>query len=143
MKNIREKNKVMLNMIQTSNLLLKEADNFFKKYNVTAAQYNALVVIEQNSGKITQKLLGKHLVVTKGNITGLIDQLEKKKYMIRVSDKHDRRNHVLEILKKGKELINKVEQEYFKHLKKILKDMKETDIKRLMMITENIKNKLL
>ncbi|WP_172370444.1 MarR family winged helix-turn-helix transcriptional regulator [Sporosarcina jiandibaonis] len=90
---------------------IKYTNQHLKNWNLTAAQFDLL----SNVGKsqpITQQELGEKLVVTKGNITQLLNKLESMDLIRR--DREWKTNYI-SLTNKGKELYNEVvpEQQLF------------------------------
>jgi DNA-binding MarR family transcriptional regulator len=86
----------------TDKLHRLEGDNL-ARYDLTPAQFGVLAHLSANDG-IKQQELSEMLSVTKGNICGLIDRLEKLGLVVRVSDPGDRRSNHLHLTPKGEEL---------------------------------------
>ncbi|MFH1283335.1 MAG: MarR family transcriptional regulator [bacterium] len=128
---IETANKSILEIIKASNNLLKIGDQFFKPFNITATQYNVLVILKENKKKISQQELGSQLVVTRSDITGIVDRLEKYGYVKRVPHNSDRRIKLLEITNKGNDLINLVEPQYFEKVNKIIKALSIEELENI------------
>ncbi len=124
-------NQVILNLVQTANSLTKTADRFFKPYNLTTAQYNVLIILKSTEIKLSQYELSSRLVVSRSDITGIIDRLEKWGYVQRIPHNYDRRIKLIQIMKKGKDLVEKVEKEYFKKVGTLIRDFSSSDLKEL------------
>ncbi len=58
--------------------------------------------------------LGEVLLMTRANVTGLIDHLEEKGLVKRVIDSSDRRARFARITKKGEGLLDEAAPAYFK-----------------------------
>ena len=56
--------------------------------------------------KMTPPQLHNPFVVTSGGMTGRIDKLEKREYVRRIPDPNDRRSLLVELMERGKEVIN-------------------------------------
>jgi DNA-binding MarR family transcriptional regulator len=131
-------NEAILGLIRTANALTKTADKFFGPFNVTSAQYNVLVVLNSSEDKLSQEALGEQLVVSRSNITGIIDRLERLGYVKRELHSKDRRVKLLSITQKGKNLIKKVEDIYFDRLEEIVSSLTFDDRKKLIEINKKI-----
>lgn len=114
-----------------ANSLTKIADQFFRPYNLTAAQYNALIILRTAKTKLSQHELSSQLVVSRSDITGIVDRLEKGGYVKRVAHEYDRRIKLLEIMKKGLDLVKKVEEAYFQEIEAITRSLNLSDLKQL------------
>lgn len=131
-------NETILKMVRASEVLVKAGDRFFKQYGVTTTQYDVLVIIKYSENGITQSDLGDRRVVSRSNITGIIDRLEKLGYVVREGSANDRRVKYLKITRKGEDLIKRVEDKYFDNLKQVVRFLSDKDKDNLREITEKI-----
>lgn len=131
-------NLAILKMIRIANSLVKEGDRFFKQYGVTTSQYNVLVILNYSKTKINQSDLGTQLVVSRSDITGIVDRLEKLGYAKREDSPEDRRVKFISITERGKSLIKKVENNYFTNLKNIVRFLTNKDKENLTDITDKL-----
>ncbi len=107
---INKNEELLYNIGRTYLLFTKEFSEFYKKFKLTPAKFNLLVLIE-HLGKeegVSQVEISEKLIVSGANITGLIDRLEKDKLVKRMPDIKDRRLNRIKITKKGKKLIEKI-----------------------------------
>ena len=79
---------IRLNM--TFQLIYHEIQKTLKKENLTLPQLDILVCLGRVKG-LTLGEIGERLMVTGGNITGVMDRLEKSGFVYRDRDKEDRR----------------------------------------------------
>jgi MarR family 2-MHQ and catechol resistance regulon transcriptional repressor len=82
---------LIYNLLRTLNALSPFIDRGLRELHLTGAQLNALMVLRDAGQEgITLTDLGRRLVVTKANVTGLVDRLERDGLVLR--DSHaDRR----------------------------------------------------
>jgi MarR family transcriptional regulator, organic hydroperoxide resistance regulator len=73
------------------------------RYDLSTAQYDVLAHLSQNPG-ITQQALAGQLLVTKGNITKLIDRMSAHGLVERRCDPEDRRSNLLHLTEEGERL---------------------------------------
>jgi len=74
---------------------------------LTLAQFDVLSNLDLHPG-LTQQDLAKRLQVTKGNICGLIDRLEKLKWVERRPDAEDRRANRLHLTDAGQAVVKRM-----------------------------------
>jgi DNA-binding MarR family transcriptional regulator len=72
-------------------------------YKLTPAQLNVLAQLDRH-GAMSQQALADRLLVSKGNVCGLIDRLERRGLVERCADPDDRRVNVLHLSARGKAL---------------------------------------
>lgn len=83
--------------------------------NLTVSQFGTLEVL-LHLGPLNQRAIGEKLLKSGGNITMVIDNLERSGYVKRKKDPDDRRAVLIHLTTKGKAFI----EEFFpKHLEKI------------------------
>jgi len=83
--------------------------------NLTVSQFGTLEVL-LHLGPLNQRAIGEKLLKSGGNITMVIDNLEKSGYVKREKDPDDRRAVLIHLTEEGKALI----EDFFpKHLERI------------------------
>jgi len=85
---------------------------------LTASQFGVLEAL-LHLGPLCQKDIAEKLLVSRGNITMVIDNLEKRGLVRRVRPENDRRYFNVELTKNGESLIKKIFPE---HVKSIVKE---------------------
>lgn len=131
----------LLNIFRTSSLLSRYSDNFFSKHNITDIQFNILVTLKEYSPieGINQNELSKMLIVSKSNIVGLIDRLEKAEYVERKVPENDRRVNKIFVTKKGLKLIEKLHDGYFNEVNNIIGCLTNQEKKYVISAMEKIR----
>jgi len=76
--------------------------------------------------------LGELLLVSRANITGLMDHLEEKGYVKRVVDAQDRRARFARITKRAEAVLDEFMPVYYRHLKTMLEDLSDQDKQSLV-----------
>jgi len=74
------------------------------EHDLTLPQFDVLAQLQREEG-ITQQLLADRLLVTKGNVCGLMDRMVEQGLVERRADPDDRRAYMLHLTPKGKALI--------------------------------------
>ncbi len=74
--------------------------NLLKKEGLTDSQFRVMDALF-HLGPLTQKSLGEKILKSGGNITMVIDNLEKRKLVKRKRGSKDRRFYIVELTKKG------------------------------------------
>jgi len=110
--------------------------------NITESQFFVLDSL-YHSGPLTQKEIGEKVFRSGGNITLVIDNLEKQGYVTRVRGKEDRRFFTVHLTRAGKNLMHKLFPEFLSALKKEMNVLNDAEHKELQRLTKKIglKNK--
>ncbi len=87
----------------------------FSEWNITESQFGILEALF-HLGPMCQKGLSDKILKSTGNITLVVDNLEKRNFVTRVRDTADRRFITIHLTDEGKNFIQKIFPE---HVKKI------------------------
>lgn len=99
--------------LRKHNILVKKENSIFaeicKHYNMSYADINMLDAIYDRN-KITEPtILAEELLIPKQTITSMLDKLEKKGYVKRQHNEHDRRKVNVMLLPEGEKLLLQVQ----------------------------------
>ncbi len=86
-----------------SRLITTEYNRMMKPLGLTRAQWRVIVYLHREDG-LTQSELARLLEVGKVSMGGLIDRLEHSGWIERRSDPHDRRNNLIHLTTKRREI---------------------------------------
>jgi DNA-binding MarR family transcriptional regulator len=130
----------LLSLVRTSSLMQKLSDRFFSRFGLTDVQFNILMILkEHGSAGLSQQELSEHLIVTKSNVVGLIDRIERAGYVKRVAHPSDRRFNQIVLTPKGEKLETKVEESYFKEVDKMMNVLGAAEKKAVIKAMERIR----
>jgi len=121
----------LLNIVRTAQVLAKHGQVFFQRYDLTEAQYNVLIVLKLEGRPLTQVELGDRLVVSRANITALLDKLEKKGWVRRCTVDGDRRVFEILLTEAGRKTVDTVEPLYLKEVRHCMRGLESGECRRL------------
>jgi MarR family 2-MHQ and catechol resistance regulon transcriptional repressor len=114
----------LIKLMRCSNSVMAVLRKELQKEGLTISQLGVLEALF-HLGPMCQNELGQKLLKTGGNITTVIDNLEKSGYIVRKKVKSDRRSYEIHLTDSGKDKIS----EYFPaHIKKIKQVMSVLDL---------------
>jgi|ACXJ01.1.fsa_nt_gi DNA-binding MarR family transcriptional regulator len=90
--------------------VLGELDRRLEETGLTARQFLLLRILEE-SGPVNARAVGKQLSVSPSNVSGLVDRLERKRYLKRSRGTEDRRKVQLEITPEGRKAFRKARRD--------------------------------
>lgn len=124
---------VLYSVARTFNLLSRELMAVYKRFGLTAASFNLLLLLQngEHPETFTQHEVGNRLVVSPSNMTGLIDRLEKKDLVRRVPGQ-DRRSKLLQVTPKGAALLDKVWPHHTEAVKRLPQALNYEETKTLV-----------
>jgi len=102
-----------------------------QNFSVTLPQFDVLSELERAGDPLTMSQLSKELMVSNGNVTGVIDRLEKTGFAKRVRAEHDRRVQFIELTSKGRKEFNKMASRHEKWVADLLSDLSMNEMDQL------------
>jgi MarR family 2-MHQ and catechol resistance regulon transcriptional repressor len=122
-----------INLIRASDWLVSKASAQVEQSGMTLGQFAVLEALH-HLGPMCQHTLGKKLLRSGGNITLVIDNLEKRGWVRRERQKEDRRMVQIHLTPKGARLIAKVFPEHAVAITKIMNGLTEHEQEELRRI---------
>jgi DNA-binding MarR family transcriptional regulator len=99
--------RVHLRLATCHNLLMRECRRSVERWGVTLPQFDVLAELGRASGEgFTFIELSRFLLVTSGNLTGIVDRLEAEGLLERRQDERDRRLVRIVLTRKGRRLVD-------------------------------------
>jgi MarR family 2-MHQ and catechol resistance regulon transcriptional repressor len=133
-----------LNLLYTYDVFHHLTGHYMAEYGLSKSTLNVLMVLRHGSPDGMQlHNLGKLLLVSKANITGLIDHLEAKGLVKRVIGAHDRRARIARITRKGEALLDKFVPVHFGNLRYLLRDLTDDDKQTLIKLLKKTRASLM
>lgn len=104
-----------IKMMRATETINNRLNRHLAEANLTLSQFGTMEVL-LHLGPLNQRAIGEKLLKSGGNITMVIDNLERCNYVKRKKDPNDRRAVLIHLTKEGREFI----EDFFpKHLEKI------------------------
>lgn len=118
--------RMWVQLLRTCSLMQKKLSSVLFKTGLTLSQFDVLATLDWESG-VTQQELAERLLVTKGNVCGLIDRLGELGWVKRLSDPQDARARRLTLTTKGREKIQAAFPEHAKEVMKLTQGLSDDD----------------
>lgn len=115
-----------INLIRASDSLVSKASTQLEQSGMTLGQFAVLEALH-HLGPMCQHTLAKKLLRSGGNITLVVDNLEKRGWVRRERQKDDRRMIQIHLTPKGARLIAKVFPEHAAAITQIMKELTEQE----------------
>ena len=122
---------------KTANLVSTEAHKHLAKHKLTTSQFGVLEALHK-LGPMYQRDLAKEIVKTTGNITTVIDNLEKNDLVRREREAKDRRYFMVVLTAKGERLIKKIYPAHAKQIEQVMKRLTKAEQEKLQKICEKL-----
>jgi len=108
---------MLLNLAYTYDIVSGNLSDRVTPYGITRAGFNVLRILSRSEAKACkQNEISQLMLVSRANITGLVDSLSRQLLVERINDPHDRRVNMVKILPKGEKLLEDLLPGYYKHM---------------------------
>lgn len=105
--------------------------HFAQEFNSSLPRYDVLTALVLTDGGLTMGELSSMLMVTKGNITGVVRRLEDDGLVRKTTSKTDRRIQVVNISAQGRRLWSRMHDDYDRIISNVMRARTSEDVQRL------------
>lgn len=132
----------VFNLLRTHSYLSPFIAAGLRQQNLTSAQLNTLLVLraEEPNGLLMSEI-GRKLVVTKSNVTGLIDRLERQGLVAR-SRRSDRRSTVVRVTPEGSGLLDRTAPRHAEMICELTACLTEQEKRTLVRLLTSLRREL-
>ncbi len=120
--------KALINILYTANWISNFQNDFFKPFGISPQQYNILRILNGADQALRVQTIKERMIERSPNATRLMDKLNDKQLIERFPCVEDRRVVYIKITKTGKQLIERISED-FNH--DLLKNISEEEAKQL------------
>jgi DNA-binding MarR family transcriptional regulator len=113
---------------------------FRRNFAVTLPQFDVLSELEHAGKPLTMSQLSTELMVSNGNVTGVIDRLEKARLVSRSRAEHDRRIQYIQLTKKGSKEFNEMASHHERWIAELLSDLTQNEMQTLQALLLKTRN---
>ncbi|HNP35917.1 MAG TPA: MarR family transcriptional regulator [Woeseiaceae bacterium] len=104
---------------------------FRENFQVTLPQFDVLSELEHADSPLTMSELSNELMVSNGNITGVIDRLVKMDLVERRRPEHDRRIQHIALTRQGSKEFNRMAQQHEEWVTEMLRGLSRDDMRQM------------
>jgi DNA-binding MarR family transcriptional regulator len=83
-----------------------------KEFKTTLPRFDLMAQLERAPHGLQMGELSRRMLVTGGNVTGIVDQLERGGLIVRTEDPADRRAYLVKLTKEGRRLFGQMAAEH-------------------------------
>ena len=100
---------LVISLIRTQDVYVRAREAYLARYGLTGSTLNVLMFLDSTPEKrLPMHTISENLLVSRANITGLIDSLEKRGYVRRRPNREDRRVVHAEITEEGRAVLHEL-----------------------------------
>ncbi len=131
---------VALDLLYTYDVLHQIIAHYMSEFGLSKSTLNILMLLRHGPPEGMQLHdLGELLLVSRANITGLIDHLEEKGYVKRVVDTSDRRARYARVTKKAEALLDEFMPLHFRNVKSLTGDLTSHEKEQLLGLLKKLR----
>jgi MarR family 2-MHQ and catechol resistance regulon transcriptional repressor len=101
-----------------------------RTFGLTPSQFDIIATLGNTRG-MSFKELGSKTLITKGTLTGVVDRLEAKGIVKRITQAEDRRSTIVQLTAKGEREFKRVFAPHVQHCKQAFSGYQEADFAAL------------
>ncbi len=137
----KKKDQITLNafikLLRATESINSRLNAHLAEVDLTISQFGVLEAVH-HLGPLNQKTLGEKLLKSGGNITLVIDNLEKYNFVERQQDPEDRRAMLIHLTKKGQKFISSYFPEHLDHIRQEFEVLTQKEKKELARICKKL-----
>jgi DNA-binding MarR family transcriptional regulator len=111
-------------------------------FGITLPRFDLMAQLERHPDGLRMGELSKRMMVTGGNITGITDQLEQEKLVVRVPDQTDRRAYAVQLTEAGRKAFSDMAMVHERWIEELLADIPAEDKGKLIELLSQMKRHL-
>ena len=109
-------------------------------YDTTLPRFDVMAMLDfAGEDGLNMGELSRRLMVSNGNVTGIVTRLDKEGLITRTPDKHDRRTQWVKLSAKGKAVFKEQAMAHEHWIEHLMKDVSETDMDQLTHMLDNLR----
>ena len=131
----KEALRTWLRLLSCETVIEQQLRSLFRtNFSVTLPQFDVLSELERSGQQMTMSELSRELMVSNGNVTGVIDRLERNGFVTRTRAEHDRRIQYIELTDKGRREFDEMARSHERWLDDLLSELSTNDMASLQQL---------
>jgi MarR family 2-MHQ and catechol resistance regulon transcriptional repressor len=129
--------KLYTQLMRATNAVTEKMHRHLLDYKLSMSQFGVLEAL-YHLGPLCQKDIGDKILKTSGNITLVIDNLEKRKLVKREKDPGDRRRMTVKLTESGRKLIGRIFPDHSKIAYKVFSVLEPEEQNALSLLLKKL-----
>lgn len=124
--------RLWLRLLACTNLIEQRLRSRLRSdFEITLPQFDVLAELERSAAPQTMSELSARLMVSNGNVTGVVDRLERAGYVRREADKRDRRVQFIRLTPAGRKLFTRMSRAHAAWVAELFDGLRAQEAERL------------
>lgn len=135
--------RLWLRLLTCTSVIEKQVRNRLRaEFHTTLPRFDVLAALEHAREGLTMGALSRHLMVSNGNVTGIVARLEKERMVTRRAAPNDRRTHFVRLTGKGLAEFSAMATVHETWIDQMFAEMDDEKISALMGLLDELKTSL-
>lgn len=104
----------------------------------TLPRFDVLAALDRSEGKMTMSDLSARLLVSNGNVTGVVVRLFEDGLVTRETDQFDRRSQFVSLTPAGRKAFRRIAKQHEQLVDRIFEGVSDRDMERLLRLTAKL-----
>jgi DNA-binding MarR family transcriptional regulator len=132
--------RLWLRLLTCTNLIESEVRSRLRaRFDVTLPRFDLMAQLDRAPDGMTLSDVSKRMMVSNGNVTGLVERLVESGHLDRRTSDQDRRVQVIRLTKPGRAEFRKMAAEHETWIAEMFSELGEKDIRELMRLLARTK----
>lgn len=119
---------LLVNLAYTYDVIYAHLARRIEAHGLSLGAFNVLMILSRSEGEgCPMHELGELLLVSRANITGLVDCLVRRRLVRRTVDERDRRVRLVQLTKAGEKLLESILPGHYARVRQMLKSVSNKD----------------
>ena len=131
--------RLWIKMLMTTTIIEKKVRLFLKdNCNTTLPRFDVMAALYREDGKISMSRLSEKLLVSNGNVTGVISRLIEDGLVVRETDPNDRRIQYVALSERGRSTFLKTAAMHEQLIDSIFGEIADSEISEIISIMDDV-----
>ncbi len=128
----KQRLRVWIRLLRTTRYLEAELRERLRAMDMTLPRFDVLAALDRAQGPMTMTELSRYLMVSNGNVTGIIDRLVEDRLVTRTQKERDRRASMVELTGRGRAVFADLARDHEVWVDRLLAPIDMTDANKLL-----------
>ena len=134
--------RLWLRLYAATSVIEREMRRFLRtRFGATLPRFDLMVALERAPEGLTMGELSRRLMVSGGNVTSIVDGLERDGLVRRRSPASDRRTSYVALTEEGRAAFAKMAREHERWIDQLLEDVADEDVEALTDLLAELKHR--
>ncbi len=137
----KERLRLWIRLLRASRIVESELRERLKReFNSTLPRFDVMAALHREPGGMLMTDLSRFLLVSNGNVTGIVDRLVSDGFVVRAQREGDRRTSIVRLTQRGEEEFRRMAAIHEGWIGELLSDVGEDDARRLSAMLKSFRS---